>query len=79
MVYEIYELRKANGRKFSWERYSIMDTFTGRFIEWEDLPKADYGDKEINQQLSCSGSVVVSKSQAELIVRKLKARGRLEF
>lgn len=71
MTFEIYELRDENGRRFPWERYSILETFSGRFLEWEDLPDKDYGDKEINEQLHCSGSIIVSRRQAELIVRKL--------
>jgi hypothetical protein len=30
-----------------------------------------YGDPEINEQLGCDSSIVVTKRQAELILRKL--------
>jgi len=69
--FEIYELRDLNGKKFGWERYTIMNNYDGRFLEWIDLDNHDYGDPEINEQLGCDGSIVVSKRQAELIVRKL--------
>jgi len=70
--FEIYELRDMNGRKFNWERYAIMNTYDGKFLEWCALEDLDYGDPEINEQLDCDGSIVVSKKQAELIAKKLK-------
>jgi len=72
MSFEIYELRDVNGKKFNWERYAIMNNYDGRFLEWGDLEDLDYGDQEINEQLDCDSSIVVSKSQADLIVRKLE-------
>lgn len=73
MAYEIYELRDKSGKKFSWERYAVMNCYDGRFLEWCDLATlcADYDDPQMNEQLGCEGAAIVSKRQAEMIVKNL--------
>lgn len=64
----IYRFRNKKGRRIP--DYIIKNGYDGRFLEWRDINET--GIKEVDENISCDGSVVVHKrAHAEAIIRAL--------
>lgn len=72
MIFWIYAVRGVNDASSQSIRFAIARCYDGKFLNWCDLDsRINYGDREINEHLGADGSVMVSRKQAELIVKKL--------
>ncbi len=73
MKYSILQIsfnkcRDARGKIIP--EYIIMNMYDGRFLEWHDI--CETGNKEIDDQIDCDGSLIVnSKKDARAIIKAL--------